>query len=433
MFKKLKKGVKRFAGLSLAGEEEINSLVKDIQRSLLKADVDVELVSEISDRIKDNALKEDIPKGITRKEHVLHIVYQELERIMGEGKEVKTEPKRILLAGLYGSGKTTSSGKIAEFYRKRGLKTGLLACDPDREAAYDQLKQVAEKADSKFSGIKGEENTSKIVRNGLKELEDCDVIILDSAGRNSLNKELSKELEEISSEFEPDEKILVVPADIGQAAKEQAESFDNAVGINSVLVTKMDSSAKGGGALTSCAQAGAKIQFIGTGESLEDLEVYDPVDFVSQMLGVPDLDSLLEKAEEAMEPEEAEKFLEGEFTIEEFIDQVSSIGDFGAIDQIMDKLPFKKKLPDNVMEMQQEKIEKYKEIIKSMTPEEKRDPKIINSSRAERIAKGSGTDSKDVKELIKQYRQAKNMMNKFSGKKMKGRNMKKIMNQLGMR
>ncbi|PSH01295.1 MAG: signal recognition particle protein Srp19, partial [Nanohaloarchaea archaeon QH_8_44_6] len=322
MFDKIKESVQKFSSKSVADEEAVNQLVKDIQRDLIRADVDVSLVSELSDEIREEALKQDLPKGLSRKEHVLEIVYNKLEELLGEEAEVEIEPKTILLCGLYGAGKTTTAGKIADFYRKRELKPGLVCADTDRPAAYDQLKQIAEDIGAEFYGEKHAEDPLEVVRNGREEL-DVDVLIVDSAGRNSLNENLREELSEIDMVLEPEDKYLVMPADIGQSARDQAESFDEAVGINGVVVTKMDSSAKGGGALVACQRSGALVNFIGTGEQMDDLKVYDPVDFVSDMLGQPDLGSLLEKIEEM--DKDPEDILEGEFTLKDFQDQMESV------------------------------------------------------------------------------------------------------------
>lgn len=434
VFENLKESIKDFTGLAVADKKAVEELVKNIQRDMIRADVDISLVKDLSDRIRDKALEEDLPKNLSRKEHVLNIVYDELSTILGEKKaEVTVEPKRILMIGLFGAGKTTTTAKIADYYRKRGLKVGLIAADVHRPAAYEQLEQNAEKAGADFYGEKGNSDAAEIVSNGVEKLSHCDVIVTDSAGRDSMNKELEKELKDIEKAFKPDETLLVVPADIGQSAKEQAETFNSAVGIDGVVVTKMDSSAKGGGALSSCAAADAEIVFIGTGEGIKDLEVYDPESFVSDLLGVPDLSNLLEKARESIDEEKAMKMLEGDFTLKDFFEQMEQMSSMGGIDKILDKLPFGDKLPDNVLEMQEQQISRYKVIIKSMTDGEMSDPKLINASRAERIAKGSGTSKKEVRQMIKQYRQAKNMMDKFSGKNMRRGNMKKMMRQFGMR
>lgn len=433
VFDNLKDSIRDFAGLSVADKEAVEELVQDIQRDLIRSDVDIELVRELSDDIREEALSEDVPKGISRKEHVLNIVYEKLTEILGDEEyEVTIEPKRVLLLGLFGAGKTTTAAKLADYYRKRGMKVGLIAADVHRPAAYEQLQQNAEKAEAEFYGEPDADDAEAVVRRGMKELSDCDIVVVDSAGRDSMNDELRTELQGIERAFQPDEKILVVPADIGQSAREQAETFDEAVGINGVIVTKMDSSAKGGGALSSCARTDASIMFLGTGEDVQDLEAYDPEAFVGELLGVPDMGKLIEKAQQAIDEDTAEKFMEGDFTLEDFYGQMEKMSSMGGIEKMLKQLPIGGQLPDNVMEMQEDQMEQYRYIMDSMTDAEMTDPKIVDSSRASRIADGSGTEKQQVRQMIKQYRQAKNMMDKFSGKNMRRGNMKKMMQQLGM-
>ncbi|MFO7794499.1 MAG: signal recognition particle receptor subunit alpha [Candidatus Nanohaloarchaea archaeon] len=428
MFDRVKESIQKFSSKSGIDKEAVEQLVKDIQRDLIQADVDVGLVSELSDEIRDEAL-EGKKDGLSRKEHVLETVYNKMEELLGDEPDIDVKPQKILLCGLYGAGKTTTAGKLADYYRKRGLKTGLIAADTDRPAAYEQLEQLAEKADSEFYGNPEEENPSKVVEEGLARI-DADVIIVDSAGRNSLDEELKEELAEVNQVLNPDESYLVMPADIGQSAKDQASSFDETVGISGVIVTKMDSSAKGGGALVACSTSGAQVQFIGTGEQVGDLEVYDPVKYVSDMLGQPDLESLLEKVEELdTDPEE---LLEGEFTLKQFKDQISQVTETGMMEEMMQQLPFGGKLPDNISQMTEEKASSYEFIIDSMTDEEVSDPSVINRSRRERIAKGSGQSTDEVRELIKHFQQTKNMMDKMDKGSMKRGNMQDMMQKMGL-
>lgn len=429
MFDKIKDSIQKFSSKGVADEEAVNQLVKDIQRDLIKADVDVTLVQELSDEIKEEALKEDLPSGLTRKEHVVEIVYNKLENLLGEEAEIQIEPHTVLLAGLYGAGKTTTAGKLADYYRKRGLKTGLIAADTDRPAAHEQLKQLAEDADTEFYGEKNNDDPVEIIENGKEKL-DADMIIVDSAGRNSLDQELTTQLQKMSQAIQPDEKYLVIPADIGQSAKTQAQQFDEAIDITGVIVTKMDSSAKGGGAITACKQANAQVKFIGDGETLTDIKKFRPVDYVSQMIGQPDLESLLEKVEQLdTDPEE---MLEGDFTLEDFQQQISQVTDAGMMEEVMQQLPFgSSKMPDNLANMTEKQVSNYNYIIDSMTKEEKQDPSMINKNRVERIAKGSGTTTEQVRNLVKHYRQTKNMMDKFDKKDMKRGNMQNMMNKMG--
>lgn len=429
MFDRIKDSIEKFSSKGVADKEAVKELVKDIQRDLIRADVDVGLVSDLTDEIKEEALKEELPSGLSRKEHVLKIVYDRLEELLGEEAQIEVEPQNILLCGLYGAGKTTTAGKLADFYRKRGMKVGVIAADTDRPAAFEQLQQIAEEVDAEFYGEKDAEDPVKVVEKGMQEI-DADVKIVDSAGRDSLNEELSKQLADMSEVVQPDEKYLVIPADIGQSAREQAEMFDDAVEISGVIVTKMDSSAKGGGALIACANSEASVKFIGTGEKMQDFEVYDPVDFVSDMIGQPDLESLLEKIQELDTDPEA--ILEGEFTLRDFKEQIESVTGSGIMEDMMEQLPFStNKLPGNIEDMTEGKIAKYSVIMDSMTDEEMKDPSVIKESRRERIAKGSGTTTEEISELVKHYQKTKNMVNQFDKKNMKRGNMKQMMSKLG--
>lgn len=419
MFGKIKDALNKFARLGVADKKAVDELVREIQRTLIASDVNVKLVFELSKNIKENALDEKIPKGLTRREHVIDIVYKELTRFLGEKKpEIRLEAQKILLLGLFGSGKTTTTSKLAKYYTKKGLTCGVISCDVWRPAASEQLKQLAENINVGFYGDPDEKDPVKIVKDGLKVLEGKEVIIVDSAGRSALDSELRDELVQIDEVFKADEKLLVLSGDIGQAAGTQAKEFNELVGLTGVVITKMDSSAKGGGALSACYAAGVTTKFIGTGEKPDDFEIYDSVKFVSRLLGMGDLEGLLEKAKEVMSPERAEEIMSGEFNLNTFYDQIESMNKMGSLSKIMDMLPMSgAKIPKHLMNEQQDKMDKWKIIMDSMTIKEKNRPEIINSVRTERIANGAGVDSTDVKELMKNYKQVNKMMKKFKGGK----------------
>nr|EGQ39742.1 MAG: signal recognition particle GTPase [Candidatus Nanosalinarum sp. J07AB56] len=427
MFDRIKESVQKFSRNAVADEEAVEELVNDIQRDLIQADVDIELVQELSDSIRSEALKEEAPEGLTRKEHVLEVVYGKLEALLGEEAEPQQEPHTVLLCGLFGAGKTTTAGKIADFYRKRELKPGLIAADTDRPAAVDQLEQIAGQVGAEFYGEKDADDPVEVVRRGRQEL-DADVVVVDSAGRNSLDAPLREELSEISEVAEPDERYLVTPADLGQSAGSQAEEFADAVDITGVVVTKMDSSAKAGGALIACQKAGSQVEFVGTGEEMHDLEVFDPVSFVEDMLGQPDLESLLEKVEE-LDADPGE-LLEGEFTLEDFREQISQVTDTGIMEDMMQQLPIGGQMPDNLADITEQKVGSYETIMESMTEEEMRDPDVIGRDRRERIAHGAGVPEEEVRELLKHFRQTRNMMDKM-GSGGRG-NMQQMMQKLGL-
>ncbi len=420
MLEKLRDALSKFARIGVADKNSVDALVKEIQRTLIQADVDVKLVFDLSKRIKDEALDEKIPTGLTRREHVINIVHSELTRFLGEkAPTIELKAQKILLVGLFGSGKTTSSAKIAKFYMKKGLTVGLISCDTWRPAAYEQLKQLGEKIGAEVYGEPEEKKASKIVKDGLKHFAGKKVIIIDSAGRSALDKELREELEEVNKAAGADERFLVLSGDIGQVAKKQAEEFNKIVGLTGVILTKMDSSAKGGGALSACNSTGIHVKFIGTGEKIDDFEVYDPVRFVGRLLGMGDLEALLEKAKEAIEPEKAADFIKGDFNLQDFYSQIESVSKMGSFSKLLEMIPGMSavKLPKDMIEVQEGKMKKWKYIMQSMTKEEKEDPDVIDSSRLQRIAKGSGTKPEEVKELIKNYNQTKKMVKKMQGGK----------------
>ena len=317
---------------------------------------------------------------------------------------------------------TTTIQKLGKYYQNRGKKVCFLALDVHRPAAIDQLEQLGSKLKIKVFSDRKEKNPVKIYKKFKDELSKFDIVFIDTAGRDALSKELIKEIEDLNKEIKPDERLLVISADIGQAAEKQAKQFHESVNITGVIASKMDGTAKAGGALVACAVSGAKIKFIGTGEKVDDLEEFNPKGFVGRLLGMGDLEALLEKAKFAIDEEKAEdlgkKFLKGEFNFLDLYEQMSAMKKLGPLNKILDMIPGMGNLniPKEMMDVQEEKLEKWKHILSSMTKKELEDPEIIDSSRIERIAKGSGTTTHEVRELLKQYRQAKKLMKVMKGK-----------------
>ncbi len=416
---KLRASLEKLTRLGSVGMEEVDDLVRDIQRSLIAADVDVEMVFSLSETIKSRSM-EKLPAGLTRKEHVIKVVYEELTRILGEKKsEIELKKKKILLAGLYGSGKTSTAAKLARFYQKKGMKPLLVCCDTARPAAYEQLEQLAARIDADFYGEKGNNNSAGILRNALKRA--ADVTIVDSSGRNALDTDLVREIRNLNDILKPDEKILVLPADIGQAAKQQSQAFNEALNITDIIITKLDATAKGGGALTACYQTGSRVKFITTGETVEDLSAYDPQKFVARLIGFPDLETLLEKAKASMDEKKAEKIIKGDFDLEDFYSQIEGMQKMGPMSGILDMMGLGKlgaKVPGGI-DAQADKMKKWKYVMQSMTKEEKVKPELLNSSRIRRIAKGSGTKESDVRELLTSYNKVKKMIKKIKPEKLK--------------
>ncbi len=420
----LKDTFKKLAGMSLVDKESAERIILDIQRALLQSDVDVRLVSDLTKSLKDKILNKRLPHGLTLKEHFIKTLYDELVNFLGKEKgDLEVKKQKILLMGLFGSGKTTTAGKLGKWFKTRGLSVGLVACDIHRPAAQEQLSQISKQIDAKIytegSGLLGKKKAEKIAEEALKKSKD-DVLIFDSAGRDALDKELAQELKDLSNTIKPDEVLLVIPADIGQAARRQAEEFVKLVGITGIIVSKLDGTAKGGGALTACSVSGAKIKFIGVGEKIGDLEQYDPQRFVSRLIGYGDIQGLLEKAAEVgVDEESLEKIKEGQFTLDEFVVQIKQMQKMGPLGKITEMIPgfSGMKIPKDTLDVQEGKMKKWEHIIKSMTKEERQDPEIIKQSRITRIAKGSGTRPEDVKELMKSYKQIKKVMKMMGGGK----------------
>lgn len=428
----LKNTLRKLTGKGFVDKELLEEVSRDIQRALLQSDVNVELVFELTKKIKKRALEEKPAKGLTQKEHVINIVYEELVEFLGGKSSVEIKPSKILLLGLFGSGKTTSAGKIAKLYKKKGLKPCLVSCDTYRPAAYEQLEQIGEKIDVPVFGDPDADSSRKVLKESLKKTKKYDVVVVDSSGRDALNKDMIREIKDLEKILEADEKLLIVPADLGQQAENQAKKFQEALDITGVVVTKMDGTAKGGGALSSCATTGAKVKFIGTGEKLDALEKFNPERFISRLIGFGDLKTLVEKAKDVGAEKTAEKIASGNYTLDEFYEQIEKLQGMGSLSQITNMIPgisgLKDKMPDNYMDIQEKKLKKFKYMMDSMTPEERKDPSIVSGSRIQRIAKGSGTKESEVRELLKMYKQSKKMMKMMKGK----RGMKGLLKQFGM-
>jgi len=399
-------------------EAAVKELVRDLQRALLQADVNVQLVLQISKNIEDKALKEKVPPGVSRREHVVKVVYDELTRFLGEKPiPLKAEPGQrtvLMLVGIQGSGKTTNAAKLARYFQKRGLKTALICADTYRPGAYAQLQQLANRINIALYGEPQNKNSIDIALKGLKQFNDKDVVIIDTAGRHKEEKSLIEEMKTLEKAIKPNEVILVVDGTIGQQAAIQARAFHEATPIGSIYVTKLDGSARGGGALSAVAATGAPIKFISSGEKLEDIEPFVPSRFVGRLLGMGDLQSLIEKVREAevQVPEKKMKaFLSGKFTLTDMYEWFESMKGMGPFRRLLKMIPgLSYNIPDDMMEMAEDRLQKWRVIIQSMTHSERDDPKTFNASRIRRVARGSGTSEKEVKELLEQYGMMKRMM-----------------------
>jgi signal recognition particle subunit SRP54 len=399
---------------------------------------------DLSKKIKQEAFDERI-KGIEKKEHLIKLLHDELIKILGKRRElILGKQETWMLVGLYGAGKTTTIGKLASYYAKRGRKVCAIGLDVHRPAAPEQLRQVCKKVNVECFISPGEKDPLKIWKKYEKNLKDYNLVIVDTAGRDALDEELIDEIKKISKTIKATESFLVMQADIGQAAKKQASAFKEAAGVTGVIITRMDSTAKAGGALTACAEANVGVVFIGTGETPSDLETFDPESFLSRLLGMGDLKGLMEKIHSVMDEKDLElqqqKLMEGKFTLRDLQSQLDNMEGLGSMDKIMGMIPglgkVKEKIGEEALETQQSKVKKWKHAINSMTPEEIENPEILEkqTNRIRRIAQGSGCSTSDIRMLIKQWKMLNEMIKEqktLSEGKMDQKTMMKLAKKFG--
>ena len=433
MFDKLSDGL-RNAITSLrkavvVDKKVIKEFIKEVQKALISSDVNVRLVLEISKRIEDKGLLEKPPGLLDRKEHIIKITYDELTSLLGKGDKINLKKgDKILLVGIQGGGKTTTAAKLAKYYNKKGFKVGLICADTFRAGAYTQLMQLAEEIKTPFYGDPNEKISLNIIKKGLEILKDKDVIIIDSEGRNKLDNDLMRDINLVYTEIKPEHVLLVLDGTIGQLAGEQAEAFKKSCNVTGVILTKLDGTAKGGGAISACKTTNAKVYFIGVGEHNNEFEEFDAPRFVSKILGFGDIEGLLEKAQEMEFTDEITNYLvKGKFTLNDLYIQIREIKKLGTLNKIVEMLPTGGiKIPKEFMEMQDEKLKIYKFIMDSMTKKEKENPEIIDSKRVARIVGGSGKKEREVYELLKMYKVMKRYVKTMNDKRKLAGFMKKL-------
>ena len=432
--KSLRNVLGRLSGASSVDDELIKDICKDLQRALLEADVNVRLVLDLTNRVKERATGEAPAAGRSMKDHVTQIIYQELVNLVDNGEGIALKPQTIMMVGLYGQGKTTTTGKLALYYSKKGFTVGLIGADVYRPAALDQLKQLGEKVGVDVYGEAGEPDAAGIVKRGLEKFRDKKIVIIDTSGRHALEDDLIEEIKRIAEVAKPEERVLVLDSQVGQQAGPQAEAFHNAVGVTGVILTKMDGTAKGGGAISAISKTNARIVFLGTGEHIRDLDAFDANKFISRLLGMGDLSALVQLAAEEIDDKDAMEevgraMLTGRFNLNDMYYQMSAVGKMGTLEKIMSLIPGMSSMEDKIdYEASQKRLQVFKVIMDSMTNEEKEDPSIIKAKRIERIAAGAGVTPHDVRELLKQYNQTKKTMTGMT----KNRKMRKqMMKQLG--
>ena len=426
----VRKALSKFLRSDREYREAVKQFIKDLQKELIKADVNVKVVFELTKRIRERALEEEPPPGITRKDWLVTIVYEELTRLFGGEKAPSIKPPKkpwiMLLVGLQGSGKTTTAAKIAYYYKLEGYRVGLIAADTYRPAAYDQLKQLGDQIGVPVYGEPSNKDAVAIARNGVKLFKEkgFDIIIVDTAGRHHREEDLLKEMRDIAKQINPNEVVLVVDAAIGQQAYSIAKKFHESTPIGSIVITKLDGTAKGGGALSAVVATGAVIKFIGTGEKVDELEVFKPPKFVARILGIGDIEGLVEKVRRVrieFTEKDLEEMLSGKLNMRLIYKQLISIRKLGPLRKILQMIPgFGLKIPldiDLSAKQAEVKMKKWLAVINSMTYEELDNPEIIDRRRMKRIALGAGVDVEDVRELLKQYNTMKKLLKQLRRRK----------------
>ena len=420
-------------------EDELREMTRSLRRALQEADFNVRQTKEIVERMESKLREEEPRPGLTFQTHAMNILYTELVRILGPAHEFQPRGATLLLVGLYGQGKTTTTAKLAEWYRKKhGLRVAVIEADVHRPGAYAQLSQLLEDSTVTVYGEPDNKNASEIVRNGLAECASADLVIVDTAGRHQLDQELVEELENIASLTRATERWLVIDAQVGQAAGPVAASFHQLAGVTGIVVTKLDGTARGGGALSAVAATGAPIVHIGVGEKVSDLEKFESDRFISRLLGMGDIQGLIDLAPEDLDEEEAmrltQRMMSGRFTLNDMYKQMEMMSKVGTIDKLMSFLPGNMLgglggMSKSQKQAMQGNLDRYRTIMDSMTAWEKNEPAKIKADRIKRIARGSGVREKDVRELIGQWNRSRKMMKGMGGNRKLNKQMRKMMKE----
>ena len=426
---------KSLRGRGRLSESDVNECMREVRMALLEADVNFKVAKDFVARVKTRAVGQDVLESLNPAQQVIKIVYEELTEMMGgaqRGIAMASEPPTvIMMVGLQGSGKTTTAAKLARHFAKQGKRPLLVAADLYRPAAVQQLQTLGKQLDIPVFALDGEKNPLAVVKS-VRELAVSqlrDVVIIDTAGRLHVDEVMMAELINIKDLVKPQEILLVVDAMTGQDAVNVAENFHTLVGVDGIILTKMDGDARGGAALSVRAVTGRPIKFVGSGEKTENLESFHPDRMASRILGMGDMLSLIEKAQETFDQEKAvamqQKLSKNEFTLDDFLSQMQSIRKMGSLESILGMIPGLGSKMKQLSEMQidEKDMKRVEAIIQSMTKKERRDPSIINGSRRKRIADGSGTRVQDVNRLLKQFLEARKMMKRMSGMTKAGQKM----------
>ena len=424
---KLKGIVNKLKGKSRITEADVKEITREVKLALLEADVNYKIVKDFTNKIGEKALGQDVLKSLTPGQQIIKIVHEELVELLG-GKETEglnlspNPPTIIMLVGLQGSGKTTMAGKLANLLRKQGKKPMMVACDIYRPAAIDQLEVIGKQLSIPVFSNREEKDLTEIVKAALKEANSKlnDVVIIDTAGRLHIDETLMKELQNLKEFAKPNEILLVVDSMTGQDAVTVSESFNEQLGINGVILTKLDGDTRGGAALSVKTVTGKPIKFVGTGEKMNDIEVFHPDRMAQRILGMGDVLTLIEKAEEAFDFEEAvkleKKIHKQDFTLQDYLDQLKQIKKMGSLKSILGMIGIDEKAIEQA-KIDDKQFVLAESIIQSMTVKERNNPDIINGQRRRRIADGSGTTVQEVNKFLKQYNDTRLMMKRVLGNK----------------
>lgn len=423
---KLQSIIGKLKGKARVTEEDVKEITREVKLALLEADVNYKIVKDFTSKIAEKALGQDVLKSLTPGQQVIKVVHEELVELLGS-KEAKLNmspnpPTIIMMAGLQGSGKTTMAGKLANMLRKEGKKPLLVACDVYRPAAIEQLQVIGKQLNIPVFADKDTKDVVDISMRALKEANSKlnDVVIIDTAGRLHIDEELMDELKRLKEAVKPNEILLVVDAMTGQDAVNVAQSFNEQLGIDGVALTKLDGDTRGGAALSVKAVTGKPIKFSGTGEKMNDIEVFHPNRMATRILGMGDVLTLIEKAEENFDVETAEriekKLRKQEFTLQDYLDQLKQIKKMGSIKSILAMIGIDQRAIEK-SKVDEKQFIKAEAIIQSMTTEEREDPDILNGKRRRRIAEGAGTTVQEVNRFIKQYNETKFMMKRMVSNK----------------
>lgn len=430
----LQGAVKKLVGSNTVDERAIKEFVRDLQRALIQSDVNVKIALEVTERVQRRATDEKPPGGVTRKNQIVSILYEELSSLLGKEGGVQLDKNRtntVVMIGVQGSGKTTTTGKLARLYSRRGYKVGVVAADTFRPGAVTQLQTICALLGIEVFSDEKEKDSIKISKAGKKHFEGSkNVIIIDTAGRHKEEKGLLQEMKDIVKEAKPDLSLLVIDGTIGQQCYNQALAFHQASPIGGIIVTKLDGAAKGGGAMAAAAATGAQIFYIGTGERMDDLEEFSPTRFVGRLLGMGDIRELIDLVKQSdveVDEKRAQRMMSGKLTMDDLLFQFEQMKKFGSLKKIIERVPgFSGTVNPQELDKAEGRFKIYKSIIQSMTVGERSDPDIINASRVKRIASGSGRTEKDVRELLASYKKTKSMM-----KASKGREFRQMMKRMG--